>query len=110
MNREIINCIGSKSAALREVCPVLKPGGLFVSLNGSITKESMTALLEHTRKVLLREYPDAFDSLYEDTVLAGFRKIDSVVQGVWYNSCGPGSSRAAKGIHFSKYRTVRWTG
>lgn len=79
----IINCIGDRSAALREVYRVLKPGGMFVSLNGFITKETLAALPEHAQQALLRKYPEAFDNLYEDTVLAGFRKIDSVVEGVW---------------------------
>lgn len=79
----IINCIGDRSAALREVYRVLKPGGLFVNLNGFVTKETLAALPEHAREALLREYPQMIDNLYEDTVLAGFRKIDSVVEGVW---------------------------
>ena len=52
----IINCIGDRSAALPE----------------------------HAQQELLDKYPEAFDNLYEDTVLAGFQKMDSVVQGVWY--------------------------
>lgn len=80
----IINCIGERSAALREVYRVLKPGGMLVSLNGFVTKESLAVLPEYAQKELLREYPSITDNLYEDTILAGFRKIDSVVEGVWF--------------------------
>lgn len=80
----IINCIGDRRAALREVYRVLKPGGLFVSLNGFITREALASLPEYAQQALLRRYPEAFDNLYEDTILAGFTKIDSVIQGIWH--------------------------
>ena len=31
----------------------------------------------------MKEYPSIFNNLYEDTVLAGFRKIDSMVTDTW---------------------------
>lgn len=79
----ILNCIGDQSIALRECCRVLKPGGMLVSLNSFVTKEALAALPEHAQQVLLKEYPAIFNDLYEDTVLAGFRKIDSVITDVW---------------------------
>ena len=79
----IMNCIGSQSAALRECYRVLKPGGMLVSLNSFVTKETLAALPDHAQQALLKEYPAIFNNLYEDTVLAGFRKIDSVVTDAW---------------------------
>ena len=79
----IINCIGDQSTALRECYRVLKPGGILVSLNGFVTKETLAALPEHAQQALLKEYPSIFNNLYEDTVLAGFRKIDSMVTDTW---------------------------
>lgn len=79
----IINCIGNRVDALREVYRVLKPGGLLVSLNGFVTKEALAALPDHAKQELLKAFPSITDNLYEDTILAGFRKIDSIVDGVW---------------------------
>jgi len=79
----IINCIGNRVDALREVYRVLKPGGLLVSLNGFVTKEALAALPDHAKHELLKAFPSITDNLYEDTILAGFRKIDSIVDGVW---------------------------
>lgn len=79
----IINCIGNRIDALREVYRVLKPDGVLVSLNGFVTKEALAALPDDAKLKLLRAFPDITDSLYEDAVLAGFRKIDSIIEGVW---------------------------
>lgn len=79
----VINCIGDRSKALKEIHRVLKPGGLYVSLNGFVTRQTLAALPEYAQQALQREYPQIFDNLYEETVLAGFRKIDSIVQGTW---------------------------
>ncbi len=79
----VINCIGDQSSALRECYRVLKPGGIFVSLNGFVTKETLAALPEHAQQALLKEYPSIFNDLYADTVLAGFRKIDSMITDTW---------------------------
>ena len=79
----VINCIGHRSRALKEIYRVLKPGGLYVSLNGFVTKQSAASIPENAGQVLQKEYPEIFDNLYEETVLAGFRKIDSIIQGTW---------------------------
>ena len=79
----IINCIGDQSTALRECYRVLKPGGVLVSLNGFVTKEALAALPEYAQQALWKDYPYIFNDLYEDTVLAGFRKIDSMVTDTW---------------------------
>lgn len=36
------------------------------------------------QRVLLEKRPDVFEDLYEDTMLARFNKIDSVISGCWY--------------------------
>lgn len=79
----IINCIGNQADALREVYRVLKPGGILVSLNGFVTKEALASLPDHAKQELLKAFPSITDNLYEDTILAGFRKIESIVDGVW---------------------------
>lgn len=79
----VINCIGDRSKALKEIHRVLKPGGLYVSLNGFVTKQTLAALPECAQQALQQKYPQIFDDLYEETVLAGFRKIDSIIQGTW---------------------------
>lgn len=44
----------------------------------------MAELPIEAQKVLLEKRPDIFEDLYEDTVLAEFSKIDSVISGCWY--------------------------
>lgn len=79
----IFSCLGDKAAALREVYRVLKPGGLFVSYGGFVTKESLSALPEEVRLKLMRDWPSIAENLYEETLLAGFRKIESIVIEGW---------------------------
>ncbi len=49
-----------------------------------MNKETLAALPEEAQKVLLEKRPDIFEDLCEDTVLAGFSKIDSIISGCWY--------------------------
>ena len=60
---------------------MLKPGGLLVTASGFVTRDTLVALPEHAKKTLCKERPDIFDDLYEETVLAGFREIDSTIIG-----------------------------
>ena len=75
---------GVKAKALKEAFRVLKPGGKLITSTGFVNKETLAALPEEAQRVLLEKRPDVFEDLYEDTVLAGFSKIDSVISGCWY--------------------------
>ncbi len=78
------NCEGSKAKALKEAYRVLKSGGKLVTSTGFVNKETLSALPADAQTVLLEKRPDVFEDLYEDTVLAGFNKIDSIISGCWY--------------------------
>ena len=78
------NCIGIKAKALKEAYRVLKPGGMLITSTGFVNKKTLAGLPVKAQKVLLEKRPDVFEDLYEDTVLAGFSKIDSVISGCWY--------------------------
>lgn len=78
------NCEGEKSKALKEAYRVLKLGGKLITSTGFVNKETLAELPIEAQKVLLEKRPDIFEDLYEDTVLAGFSKIDSVISGCWY--------------------------
>ena len=78
------NCEGDKAKALKEAYRVLKPGGKLITSTGFVNKDTFASLPEKTQKTLLEKRPDVFEDLYEDTVLAGFGKIDSVISGCWY--------------------------
>ncbi len=78
------NCEGEKQEALKEAYRVLKPGGKLITTTGFVTKDTLAELPEMAQKVLGEKRPDIFEDLYEETVLAGFSKIDSMITGYWY--------------------------
>lgn len=78
------NCEGVKAKALKEAYRVLKPGGKLITSTGFVNKETLASLPVKAQRVLVEKRPDVFEDLYEDTMLAGFRKIDSVISGCWY--------------------------
>lgn len=78
------NCEGDKAQALKEVYKVLKPGGKLITSTGFVNKETLALLPDKVQMLLREKRPDVLEDLYEDTVLAGFNKIDSVISGSWY--------------------------
>ena len=80
----ILNCeTGTKAEALKEAYRVLKPGGMLVTSAGFVNRETLSELPEEAQRELIAKRPEVFEDLYEDTVLAGFTKIDSVITGSW---------------------------
>lgn len=78
------NAEGDKAQALKEAYRVLKPGGLLVTSTGFVNKETLADLPKNAQTILMQKRPDIFEDLYEDTVLAGFTKIDSIISVCWY--------------------------
>lgn len=78
------NAVGDKAKALKEAYRVLKPGGILVTSTGFVSKETLAELPKNVQQILTEKRPDIFEDLYEDTVLAGFNKIDSVISGHWF--------------------------
>ena len=79
----VANCIGDRQRALSEIHRVLKPDGVYVTYNGFVTRDTLDTIPAPARERLRSEYPNAFDDLYEDTVLAGFNRIDSEMTASW---------------------------
>lgn len=78
------NCEGVKANALKEAYRVLKPGGKLISSTGFVNRETLKKLPVEAQRIIMEKRLDVFEDLYEDTVLAGFCKIDSVISGCWY--------------------------
>lgn len=74
---------GERCKAFKECYRVLKPGGLLVTSTGFVNKETLAALPKQAQATLKEKRPDVFEDLYEETVLAGFVKIDSIISGSW---------------------------
>ena len=77
------NTIGNKAQAIKEVYRVLKPGGLFVSSEGFVTRETLSLFDNEVQRILKDKRPDIFEDYYEETVVAGFRKIDTILGNDW---------------------------
>ena len=105
------NCEGIRANALKEAFRVLKPGGKLITTTGFVNKETLAALPEEARRILLEKCPDAFEDLYEDTVLAGFSRIDSVISGCWYtdeDESGIADLARSIGVNLKFTRYVRY--
>ena len=78
------NTEGDKFKCLTEIYRVLKPGGLYVSGDGFVTKDTLKSLPEYAQKVLLEKRPDIFEDFYDASVTAGFKTIDNIITGGWH--------------------------
>ena len=77
------NCEGNPLQALKEAYRVLKPGGKLITSTGFVNKETFSSLPERAQRILCERHPAILADLYEETVLAGFRQINSVITGSW---------------------------
>ena len=103
----VANCIGDRRRALRQIHRVLRPDGVFVTYSGFVSRDTFDALPETARQRLRETFPEAFEDLYEETVLAGFRRIDSEAIAGWdtdHDESGFASLCRELGV------TVSWTG
>ena len=103
----VANCIGDRRRALRQIHRVLRPDGVFVTYSGFVSRDTFDALPEAARLRLRAEFPEAFEDLYEETVLAGFRRIDSEAIAGWdtdHDESGFAALCRELGV------TVSWTG
>lgn len=108
----IMNCVGERAKALQEVYRVLKPGGVLISFCGFTTRESLSELPENARTEILSIYPEIAEDLYEETILAGFERIDSHMMGTWTtkedSDSGIATLADALGVEVRFTQYVRW--
>lgn len=50
--------------------------------------------------------PDVFEDLYEDTILAGFEKIYSVVSGCWYTDDDDSERKRHSQSHAVSHKSI----
>lgn len=102
------NTEGDKVKVLSEIYRVLKPGGLYVSGDGYVTKEYLNTLPKKVQKIFIERFPTIFMDFYDEARKVGFRSIDNEITGTW-STKGDDSSVATLAkelgveINFSSY-------
>lgn len=80
----IINTVeGTRKEAICEAYRVLKKGGMLISGIGYISREEEKQLPADLVKRIRTEYPEVFETMYEELTNVGFRKIESYITGGW---------------------------
>lgn len=77
------NTEGDKVKALSEIYRVLKPGGLYVSGDGYVTKEYLATLPEKVQKIFMERFPTIFMDFYNESKEIGFKSIETQIMGGW---------------------------
>ena len=80
-----INTEGDKCKALSEIYRVLKPGGIYVSDEIFADKEHADALPPEALKTIKEQFPDIFMDYYQESIDAGFSRIETTEGRKWSN-------------------------
>jgi ubiquinone/menaquinone biosynthesis C-methylase UbiE len=77
--------VGDKRKALNEIYRVTKHGGMYVTSDICITKEYVKDIPDKAYNVLQKQFPDIFVDFYQESIDAGFSKIENILGNSWSN-------------------------
>jgi len=77
--------VGDKRKALSEIYRVTKHGGMYVTSDVFVTKEFEKNIPGKAYHVLKKQFPDIFVDFYQESINAGFSKIENILENSWSN-------------------------
>ena len=79
------NTEGDKYKALSEIYRILKHGGMYVSDEIFVDKEHANTLSPEALKTIKEQFPDVFTDFYQESIEAGFSRIENIEGKKWSN-------------------------